>query len=127
METWHYSPSAATVPQLVLDPYRFPGAAGAEFLTCDAPPQERTHREQQIETNGPPLLDTTVPQADASSSVPCPASSLTAWDRRRLDLQAALTSVGIPPRAGDMVAIRALSALGDAVNSALVRWITAGR
>ncbi|MGW6690874.1 hypothetical protein [Streptomyces sp. NPDC054961] len=51
--------------------------------------------------------------------------SLTPVDRRRLDLQAALTAAGIAPLPGDVESIYILSALDDTTHAALVRWITA--
>ncbi|MEU9419069.1 hypothetical protein [Streptomyces sp. NPDC051000] len=44
-----------------------------------------------------------------------------------MDLQAALTTAGIPPLPGDLEAIHTLSALEDTINAALVRWITTNR
>ncbi|MEU9028988.1 hypothetical protein AB0D46_15980 [Streptomyces sp. NPDC048383] len=44
-----------------------------------------------------------------------------------MDLQAALTTAGIPPLPGDLEAIHTLSALDDTTNAALVRWITTNR
>ncbi|MFJ1808317.1 MULTISPECIES: hypothetical protein [unclassified Streptomyces] len=44
-------------------------------------------------------------------------------DRRRLDLHAALTAAGIPPRPEDRDAIDQLSALSGSVNAALHRWL----
>ncbi|OKK22923.1 hypothetical protein AMK16_01960 [Streptomyces sp. CB00455] len=64
------------------------------------------------------------PAPDASQRL---ASPLTPWDRRRLDLHAALTTAGIAPRPGDLAAIDALSVLDDTTHAVLTRWITAGR
>ncbi|MFJ1567511.1 hypothetical protein [Streptomyces erythrochromogenes] len=89
-------------------------------MSYDAAPQE------QFDRDGLSPLGTADPQADRRPSGPRAASSLKPWDRRRLDLHAALTAVGVPPLPGDMAAIRTLSALDDTVNAALVRWITAG-
>ncbi|MEV5997837.1 hypothetical protein AB0M25_00500 [Streptomyces griseomycini] len=44
-------------------------------------------------------------------------------DRRRLELQAALTAAGIPPRPGDREAIDSLSALSAGVNTTIQRWL----
>ncbi|MER5933723.1 hypothetical protein [Streptomyces sp. NPDC002054] len=52
---------------------------------------------------------------------------LSAADRRRLDLHAALTAAGIPPLAGDLHAIEALSALDDTTHAAVQRWISTPR
>ncbi|THA74343.1 hypothetical protein [Streptomyces sp. A0592] len=90
-------------------------------MSYDPVPQEQFDRV----TASP--LGTPDPQADRQPSDARPASSLKPWDRRRLELHAALTAVGVPPLPGDMAAIRTLSALDDTVNAALVRWITAGR
>ncbi|OQR63546.1 hypothetical protein B6E66_14355 [Streptomyces maremycinicus] len=44
-------------------------------------------------------------------------------DRRRLDLHAALTTAGIPPRPEDRDAIDELSALPAGINATLQRWL----
>ncbi|MFF3943141.1 hypothetical protein [Streptomyces phaeofaciens] len=44
-------------------------------------------------------------------------------DRRRLDLHAALTTAGIPPRPEDRDAIDQLSALPAGINTTLQRWL----
>ncbi|MEZ3179860.1 hypothetical protein KYY02_14555 [Streptomyces pimonensis] len=44
-------------------------------------------------------------------------------DRRRLELHAALTAAGIPPRPEDREAIESLSALSGSVNSTVQRWL----
>ncbi|MGW0877833.1 hypothetical protein ACWD3Z_46375 [Streptomyces sp. NPDC002740] len=44
-------------------------------------------------------------------------------DRRRLDLHAALTTAGIPPRPEDRAAIDELSALPAGINATLQRWL----
>ncbi|MEU5002285.1 hypothetical protein [Streptomyces sp. NPDC021622] len=57
---------------------------------------------------------------------PHPQSVLTARDRHRLNLHAALTAAGIPPHPDDTKAIDALSTLDDTVALAVRRWLTAG-
>ncbi|MGW3314956.1 hypothetical protein [Streptomyces fungicidicus] len=58
---------------------------------------------------------------------PDPAARLNAGidprDRRRLDLHAALTAAGIPPRPEDREAIESLSALSGSINSTIQRWL----
>ncbi|MFI8091807.1 hypothetical protein ACIF9R_26385 [Streptomyces sp. NPDC086080] len=44
-------------------------------------------------------------------------------DRRRLELHAALTAAGIPPRPEDREAIESLSALSGGINSTIQRWL----
>ncbi|MET8895939.1 hypothetical protein [Streptomyces albogriseolus] len=44
-------------------------------------------------------------------------------DRRRLELHAALTAAGIPPRPEDREAIEHLSALSAGINSTIQRWL----
>ncbi|MFE7647373.1 hypothetical protein [Streptomyces phaeoluteigriseus] len=44
-------------------------------------------------------------------------------DRHRLDLHAALTTAGIPPRPEDRDAIDQLSALPAGINATLQRWL----
>ncbi|WP_405442173.1 hypothetical protein OG373_33290 [Streptomyces avidinii] len=126
MEPWHCSPSAATIPQLALDPYRFPGADIMEPTPCDVPPRD-VPPQKPGEEHKAPLLGEENPRAHQQPSDPRHPRSLHASDRRRLDLHAALTTVGIPPLPGDLAAIHTLSALDDTTNAALVRWITARR
>ncbi|MCT7351387.1 hypothetical protein N4P33_04280 [Streptomyces sp. 15-116A] len=44
-------------------------------------------------------------------------------DRRRLELHAALTAAGIPPRPEDREAIDSLSALPGSINTTIQRWL----
>ncbi|MEU3098574.1 hypothetical protein ABZ690_28420 [Streptomyces sp. NPDC006967] len=44
-------------------------------------------------------------------------------DRRKLDLHAALTAAGIPPRPEDREAIESLSALSGGINATIQRWL----
>ncbi|MET7294284.1 hypothetical protein ABZS79_19505 [Streptomyces griseoloalbus] len=44
-------------------------------------------------------------------------------DRRRLELHAALTAAGIPPRPEDREAIESLSALSGSINTTIQRWL----
>jgi hypothetical protein len=46
-------------------------------------------------------------------------------DRRRLELQAALTAAGVAPRAGDGAAVHKLTQLDDATVDAVIGWIGA--
>ncbi|MDX3538638.1 hypothetical protein PV721_30710 [Streptomyces sp. MB09-01] len=109
MQSWQCPPSAVTVPQLALDPYRFPGAPD----TVDSAPGD-----VPCNANGQPPFG----EVDAQTHLAWP---LQPSDRRRLDLHAALTTAGVPPTPGDLEAIRTLSALDDTTSAALVRWITA--
>ncbi|MFC5805165.1 hypothetical protein [Streptomyces formicae] len=59
------------------------------------------------------------PDPDARLSVPLSAS-----DRRRLELHAALTTAGIAPLPGDLAAIDALCVLDDTTNATVQRWIS---
>lgn len=51
------------------------------------------------------------------------ATALDPRDRRRLELHAALTAAGIPPRPEDREAIESLSALSGSINSTIQRWL----
>ncbi|MFD4131363.1 hypothetical protein [Streptomyces goshikiensis] len=104
MNTWRV-PSQAPKPQEALDPYRFPGLRGLE------------RREDTRLPNSPPD-----PEREER-----PVRRISATDHRRLALHAALTAAGIPPLAGDLRAIEALSALDDTVNAAIHRWIARAR
>ncbi|MFD7626678.1 hypothetical protein ACFV7Q_11700 [Streptomyces sp. NPDC059851] len=108
MNTWRASSSAPT-PQDALDPYRFPGAR--DFEGYGNPPAR------------PPLPDPDPAPAPVRDREERRAGRLSAVHRRRLELHAALTAAGIPPLAGDLHAIEALSALDDAANAAVQRWI----
>ncbi|MFF1373515.1 hypothetical protein [Streptomyces virginiae] len=123
MEFWQYDPSEVTVPQLDLDPYRFPGADTAPPAAYDALPQNRTGDTDRQ----PPRLGAGDPLAPERASDPRLAWPLTPVDRRRLDLQAALTTIGVPPLPGDLESINILSSLDDTTHATLVRWITAYR
>ncbi|MEU8781168.1 hypothetical protein [Streptomyces sp. NPDC048637] len=49
-------------------------------------------------------------------------------DRRRLDLQAALTAAGVAPTDGDLAALAEIAALGDTTVGAVITWLgTAAR
>lgn len=119
MQEWTYSPTAVTVPQLILDPYRcgfdahtaLNGAqTGAQWGDEDwrVPSQAGTAEE--------------APQAAPDSG---PPRAMAAADRRRLELHAALVRAGLAPAPGDLHAVEALSTLDDTVNDAVRRWIGA--
>ncbi|MFJ3516987.1 MULTISPECIES: hypothetical protein [unclassified Streptomyces] len=121
MEFLQYAPSDVTVPQLDLDPYRFPGADTDAPAAYDARPQNPGDTGWQL----PPLGEWHPARGPASD--PRLTRPLTPVDRRRLDLQAALTTVGIPPLPGDLESINILSSLDDTTHATLVRWITTSR
>ncbi|MFG2715056.1 hypothetical protein ACGFX2_31515 [Streptomyces goshikiensis] len=104
MNTWRAS-SHTPKPREALDPYRFPGVRGFE------------DREDT-------LLPSSVPTPDSEER---PLGRISAAHYRRLDLHAALTAAGIPPLAGDLRAIEAVSALDDTTNAAVRRWIAEAR
>ncbi|MFF3504672.1 hypothetical protein [Streptomyces sp. NPDC003247] len=113
MRERQYPPTALTVPRLVLDPYRCGvdvGAAPARTVEWSdedwrVPPQTRTGQDDDA-------------GAAAGSSRRLPPA-----DRRRLELHAALTRVGVAPAPEDLHAMEALSALDDLTNAAVRRWI----
>lgn len=121
MQEWQYSPTAVTVPELILDPYRcgfdaqstLSGAQAAEQWGDEdwrVPPQGRAVEEESWR-----------PAPDASRR---PPQAMSAADRRRLELHAALIRAGVAPAPGDLHAVEALSALDETVNEAVRRWIT---
>ncbi|MEV7558573.1 hypothetical protein [Streptomyces sp. NPDC089795] len=118
MEFWQHAPSEVSVPQLDLDPYRFPGAAAHDAWPQDHP--------GDTDRYVPPLGEAH-PTAPGPASDPRLAWPLTHMDRRRLDLQAALTAIGVPPLPGDLESINILSSLDDTTHAAVVRWITTNR
>ncbi|MGW0565111.1 hypothetical protein ACWDZ4_32085 [Streptomyces sp. NPDC003016] len=94
-------------PQWALDPYRFPGLQ-------DFDQQDDTGAVERDEDCFPPApgLERRLP------------FTLSAADKRRLDLHAALTTTGIAPLPGDLEAIYVLSMLDDTTIGAVLRWIT---
>ncbi|MFI0501731.1 hypothetical protein ACH3WN_02520 [Streptomyces albogriseolus] len=70
--------------------------------------------------DGQPAGDYLLSPPDAASRV---GSPIDPRDRRRLDLHAALTAAGIPPRPEDREAIEHLSALSAGINSTIQRWL----
>ncbi|MEU7471672.1 hypothetical protein AB0A94_24645 [Streptomyces sp. NPDC044984] len=67
------------------------------------------------------------PESDHLLAPPDPADRLDIAidprDRRRLELYAALTAAGIPPRPEDREAVESLSALPGSVTSTVRRWL----
>ncbi|MET9463828.1 hypothetical protein ABZY44_03200 [Streptomyces sp. NPDC006544] len=122
MEFWQSTPSEAPPPQL--DPYRFPGADAVQPAPHRTPPQSR--RPGDMDWLLPPC-GAERPGEHGPTNEAHHGRSLTPVDRRRLDLQAALTAAGIAPLPGDMESIYILSALDDTTHAAVVRWITANR
>ncbi|MFD5270372.1 hypothetical protein [Streptomyces sp. NPDC058335] len=121
MQEWTYSPTAVTVPQLILDPYRcgfdahttLNGAeTGGQWGDEDwrVPPQARTEEEASWRVLDPGTR---------------PPVALAPADRRRLELHAALVRAGVAPAPGDLHAVEVLSILDDTVNDAVRRWIAA--
>ncbi|MFI1655000.1 hypothetical protein ACH4ZU_08780 [Streptomyces sp. NPDC020472] len=102
--------TTGTAALLDLDPYRFPAA-----LVDDVP--ERTSSVGGRVESGDCLLS-------ASEPTGRPSAPLKPVDRRRLELQATLTTAGIAPLPGDLDAIEALCQLTDTTHAALRRWIS---
>ncbi|MFH8570455.1 hypothetical protein [Streptomyces sp. NPDC017993] len=73
------------------------------------------HRQQ------PPRRDDLAPPHPEARRQP-PVSTP---DRRRLEMQAALTAAGVAPMAGDGAAVHRLAQLDDATVGAVIRWIGA--
>ncbi|MET9962211.1 hypothetical protein ABZ128_24675 [Streptomyces sp. NPDC006326] len=88
------------------DPYRFPGMRGLP-------------EGEEASTLSPPS-----PLSGPLPGWGRPPGGLAPADRRRLDLHACLTTAGVPPRAGDLHAIEALSTVDDTTYAAIRRWIT---
>lgn len=66
--------------------------------------------------------------SDASAGPPAPGSTpLSASDRHRIDLHAALIAAGVPPMPGDAWAVRQIAALDSATVGAVVAWLETGR
>ncbi|MFI5667104.1 hypothetical protein [Streptomyces sp. NPDC051704] len=111
---WRDSPRVPK-QQEAFDPYRFPGV--------------RDFEGEEYAGDGL-RLPGAVPDPDpVPDPVPeeRPRSRIGAAHHRRLELHAALTAAGIPPLAGDLQAIEAVSALDDSTNEAVRRWIAGAR
>ncbi|WP_406004931.1 hypothetical protein OG440_01215 [Streptomyces sp. NBC_00637] len=122
MQEWQYSPTAVTVPELILDPYRCGFDVQTTLNEADSaeqwgdedwrvPPQGRAAEEEAL-----------WPVPDPGRRLP---SAMAPADLRRLELHAALIRAGVAPAPGDLHAVEALSALDDTVNEAVRRWIAA--
>ncbi|MFJ4694258.1 hypothetical protein [Streptomyces sp. NPDC088766] len=121
MQEWNYSPTAVTVPQLILDPYRCGVDANTTLDGADTggqwgdedwrvPPRARAEGKEEAPSRAPePSRPSPLPPADC----------------RRLELHAALVRAGVAPAPGDLHAVEAVSALDDTVNDAVRRWIAA--
>ncbi|MFI6148331.1 hypothetical protein [Streptomyces sp. NPDC051109] len=104
---WRDSPHVPK-PQETLDPYRYPGVRAFEVAEGMADAR----------------LPSSVPIPDPEEG---PHGRISAAHYRRLELHAALTAAGIPPLAGDLHAIEAVSALDGPTNAAVRRWIAGAR
>ncbi|MGW1783235.1 hypothetical protein ACWCQQ_29470 [Streptomyces sp. NPDC002143] len=120
MQEWQYSPSAVTVSELALDPYRCGFDAHTTLTGAEAAEQWGDE-------------DWRVPTHARAAEAPWPAPdpgrlpplAMAPADRRRLELHAALIRAGVEPAPGDLHAVEALSTLNDTVNEAVRRWIAA--
>ncbi|WP_407548500.1 hypothetical protein QOM21_04970 [Streptomyces sp. Pv4-95] len=101
---------------------------------------EAVGRASQPETrgqSGPPPADHRYAYPEYRQQPPCRddfapprpgapfQSPVSTPDRRRLELQAALTAAGVAPMAGDGAAVRKLAQLDDATVDAVIDWIGA--
>ncbi|MCQ9130882.1 hypothetical protein [Streptomyces hilarionis] len=120
MRDWQYSPTAVTVPGLILDPYRC-GVDAREALGGTESAQEWGDEDWRVPPQGRAAEEEPLwPAPDPSRRLP---SAMAPADRRRLELHAALIRAGVAPAAGDLHAVEALSVLDDTVNDAVRRWI----
>ncbi|MGV9557255.1 hypothetical protein [Streptomyces sp. NPDC003401] len=119
MQEWKHSPTAVTMPRLILDPYRCgvdasttldePGTGG-QWGDEDWRVPPRARAEEETPRHAPE---------------PARRPSLLPADCRRLELHAALVRAGVAPEPGDLHAVEALSTMDDTVNDAVRRWIAA--
>ncbi|WP_051696215.1 hypothetical protein [Streptomyces sp. NRRL S-244] len=120
--------SRAPKPREALDPYRFPGVRHFEDKdgggTGDAGDRGDAGGTGDAGDTGDTRLPSSVPIPDPEER---PLSRISAVHQRRLGLHAALTAAGIPPVAGDLHAIEAVSALDGPTNAAVRRWIACAR
>lgn len=82
-----------------------------------APPRPEDRLPYGTEQLAPPRAEDRLPYGMAAD------------DRKRLEVQAALTAAGVAPRAGDYAALRRIAALDDTSVAAVIGWIrtAAGR
>ncbi|MEU2433015.1 hypothetical protein ABZ611_26595 [Streptomyces sp. NPDC007861] len=131
---------------MAVDPYRFPGAdtfgrvGDTGVIQADGFCTEGFHtdgfraedlrgddfgagdlRAGDLRTDDFPSGDFLLPAPDPDARL---SVALSASDRRRLELHAALTTAGIAPLPGDLAAIDALCLLDDTTNATVQRWIT---
>ncbi|MFE1173338.1 hypothetical protein [Streptomyces sp. NPDC058773] len=127
-------PPYGVTPQYVLAPPRPEDRLGAPAEPQGPPPQPASHAghvlppprpEDRLHIGPPhpqdrPLLPPR-PEEQRQGPVAMP-------DRRRLELQAALTAAGVAPTDGDLAALAEIAALGDTTAGAVITWLgTAAR
>ncbi|MDX3310925.1 hypothetical protein ACWGH3_16060 [Streptomyces sp. NPDC054884] len=102
----HFTPHAYVAPHAYVDPY----AVDATEALWPAAPDDCDQGAD----------DHLLPPPNPAERL---SIGISPRDHRRLDLHAALTAAGIPPRPEDRDAIEQLSALSGSVNAALQRWL----
>ncbi|MFF1544384.1 hypothetical protein [Streptomyces sp. NPDC058291] len=122
MQEWQYSPTAVTVPELILDPYRC-GFDAHTTLGAPETGEQWGDEDWRVPPQGRAVEEESWPAPDPGRRLPL---AMSAADRRRLELHAALIRAGVAPASGDLHAVEALSTLDDTVNESVRRWI-AGR
>jgi hypothetical protein len=122
MPEWQYSPTAVTVPELILDPYR----CGFDADTTSGGAEAGEHWAEE-DWRVPAQAGAAEEEAAWPAAAPRrrPPLVMAPADRRRLELHAALTRAGVAPAPGDLDAVEALSTLDDTVNATVRRWIAA--
>ncbi|MFD7137193.1 hypothetical protein [Streptomyces sp. NPDC059894] len=101
------------MPRLVLDPYR----CGVDVAAAQDWTVEWSDEDWRVPSQA------RTGQDDDSGAAAGSSRRLPPADRRRLELHAALTRVGVAPAPEDLHAMEALSALDDMTNAAVRRWI----
>jgi len=124
-------PPYGVTPDYVLAPPRPEERLGAPMDPQGAPPPSRVDhvlpppRPEDRLSFGPQPQDRPFlpprPEEQRQGPVALP-------DRRRQDLQAALTAAGVAPTDGDLAALAQIAALGDTTAGAVINWLgTAAR
>ncbi|MER6838944.1 hypothetical protein [Streptomyces platensis] len=124
-------PPYGVTPDYVLAPPRPEERLGAPMDPQGAPPPSRVDpvlpppRPEDRLSFGPQSQDRPFlpprPEEQRQGPVALP-------DRRRQDLQAALTAAGVAPTDGDLAALAQIAALGDTTAGAVIHWLgTAAR
>lgn len=98
------------------NPQERPSAYRADPVLPPPRPEDRLHFEPLLPQERPPAPPRPEEQRQGPVAMP---------DRRRQELQAALTAVGVAPADGDLTALAEIASLGDTTVAAVIGWLGA--